>query len=379
MFLRALAAACLAALLLTPAPAAHAQDRAPYLIGAILSLSGGDAAPGLSAAAGLDVAVRHINATGGIAGHPLQVRVLDDGGSAEQAAQMLHRLIAESNVVAVVGPNLSATAQTVEPAANDAHVPLLSLAPAPAGEKPVLPWVFRFSVPERLPINLLVDYAKRHGLSRLSVIFPDTTYGHAAADLGTQLSTSAGLEIVDREQLANTPNADGEVLRAREKGTQALLAFADGYTAAMIAKSMSKVAPTLAALGDLPAANTEFLRGAGKSANEWRVASAKLAVPYLVPKSDPLYPAIADFVRLYRGDTKPDHFGGTARDALTMLADAMAAGGTDREKVRAALENGKPFVGVMGVYRMTATEHALADAEGLMLIQAHNGAWKTAN
>ncbi|HXP92281.1 MAG TPA: ABC transporter substrate-binding protein [Candidatus Binatia bacterium] len=362
------------------APPSAAQSRAPILIGAVLTLTGSSSVPGLSTAASLDAVVRHVNAKGGIAGRPLEVRILDDGGNADHAVEELKRLANEADVIAVVGATQRSTAAALEQAANEAQIPFLSLAPRQAGGEPVLPWVFRLAVPEPVRIGLLIDYAKRHSLSRLAVLFSNDEYGQNAAKIGSQLATSAGLTIVNSEPLpAGNKVDDAYVLRAKANGTQSFLAFVSERRPIVLAKAMAVRTPGLSALSDVPAATADFLRAAGKEANYWRIASPKVAVAQLVPASDPLHAAIVDFVSLYPPSVRPDAISGSAHDALMMVIDATRSAGPDRAKIRAALESGKEFVGAMGVYSMSPSDHGAVDSQGLTLIEGSSGTWKKAD
>ncbi len=357
-----------------------AQNRAPVLIGAILTLTGSGADPGLSTAASLDAVVRHVNAKGGIAGRPLEVRILDDGGNADRAVEELKRLASDADVIAVVGATRHSTAAALEQAANDGQIPFLSLAPRQSGGEPVLPWVFRLAVPEPVRIGLLIDYAKRHALSRLAVLFSNDEYGQNAAKIGSELATSAGLTIVNSEPLPDGGKVDDAyVLRAKANGTQSFLAFVSERRPIALAKAMAARTPGLSALSDVPAATADFLRAAGREANYWRIASPKVAVAQLVPASDPLRAAIVDFVNLYPPYVQPDAIAGSAHDALMMVVGATRSAGPDRGKIRAELESGREFVGAMGVYRMSPSDHGAVDTQGLTLIEGSSGTWKNAD
>lgn len=369
--------------LLAAAPAigmrrAFAQGAAPYVVGAILNLTGIDSGPGLSAAAALDAVDRHINAGGGIDRHPLEIRILDDAGNPDRALDDLKRFASEDEILAIIGASGRATAQALEGAANEAKIPFLSLAPRTSGDEVLLPWVFRLAVPDPTRIGLLIDYAKRHALQRLAVLFSDDDYGRSAANLANTLAASAGLTIVDAEALPPDGRDQPAVVRAESKGPQGVLAFVSGQPA-LVAKAMAASAPGLPALSDVPAATAEFLHAAGKEANAWRVAAPKVAVWQLVAASDPLRTPIAGFVKLYARNDRPDAIAGTARDALMMLVRAISAGASDRAKIRAALEDGKPFVGVMGAYRMTPANHGEVDGQGLLVIEGDGGRWKRAD
>jgi branched-chain amino acid transport system substrate-binding protein len=52
-----------------------------------------------------------------------------------------------------------------------------------------------------------------------------------------------------------------------------------------------------------------------------------------------------------------------------------AAGGTDRAKVRDALETTKGYVGTGGVVNMSATDHMGLDLSAFRMLEVKNGTW----
>ena len=80
----------------------------------------------------------------------------------------------------------------------------------------------------------------------------------------------------------------------------------------------------------------------------------------------------------YKSDVST--FGGYAHDALLMLVDAIKrAGGTDKEKVRAALEATAGFVGVSGIYKMSPTDHMGLDISAFRMVEIQAGVFKEVN
>jgi branched-chain amino acid transport system substrate-binding protein len=73
-------------------------------------------------------------------------------------------------------------------------------------------------------------------------------------------------------------------------------------------------------------------------------------------------------------------FGGHAYDGLMLAVDAIKrAGGTDKAKVRDAIEATKGFVGTGGVVNMSATDHMGLDLSAFRMLEIKNGDWTQAN
>jgi branched-chain amino acid transport system substrate-binding protein len=91
-----------AVLLLGAAAVASALAQQPLLIGVTTPLTGPDAAYGQGLRHGSALAVARANAAGGVAGRPLALQVLDDGGDPARAAANVRQLL-ERGAVALTG------------------------------------------------------------------------------------------------------------------------------------------------------------------------------------------------------------------------------------------------------------------------------------
>jgi branched-chain amino acid transport system substrate-binding protein len=88
---------------------------------------------------------------------------------------------------------------------------------------------------------------------------------------------------------------------------------------------------------------------------------------------------VTGYDKAYRERYKmePSTFGGYALDALNLSVDAIKrAGGTDREKVRAALETTKGFVGTTGVFNMSPANHMGLDLSAFRMVEVKSGDWQ---
>lgn len=140
-----------AKLLLLPALLllAACQSVAPVVkVGLVAPFEGRDRAIGYDAIYSARLAVREINAAGGINGHRVALVALDDGGDETLARQAAATLARDPAVVAVVG-HFGPQTGTTEPIYAQAGLPLLM-----AGETPFVP-----VDPDRLPAAFREAYA----------------------------------------------------------------------------------------------------------------------------------------------------------------------------------------------------------------------------
>jgi branched-chain amino acid transport system substrate-binding protein len=86
-----------------------AASTGPKLTGAPIKVGGMTSSTGAQAAVlgGTDTVLKawadHVNNTGGINGHPVNITVLDDGGDPAKALQNAKQLVEQDNVIAIVG------------------------------------------------------------------------------------------------------------------------------------------------------------------------------------------------------------------------------------------------------------------------------------
>ena len=107
--------------------------------------------------------------------------------------------------------------------------------------------------------------------------------------------------------------------------------------------------------------------------------ATKLMVADALPDADPQKKVIREFVQLYTDAYKYDKefpintHSGYAWDAITIVANAMKKAGTDPKALRAAIEATKGYVGISGVYNLTAEDHNGLGVDSMVMVQVKNG------
>jgi branched-chain amino acid transport system substrate-binding protein len=101
------------------------------------------------------------------------------------------------------------------------------------------------------------------------------------------------------------------------------------------------------------------VKAAGAAAEGVIFPASRILVADALPDGHPQKAVLLGYKRAYEARYKEDAsaFGGYAHDAFTALVKAISDVGPDREKVRAAIEGTKGFVGTSGVFSFSPTDH----------------------
>ncbi|MEF9887253.1 ABC transporter substrate-binding protein [Streptomyces sp. P9-A4] len=110
---------CQGAAVSDDAPAANG----PVRIGVIVPLTGPVSQVGTALRDGLELAVKKVNADGGIGGRPVEYVVVDDAGDPANSTQLARRLVRQDKVTMLFGTITGDTAEAVGRVADEAKVP----------------------------------------------------------------------------------------------------------------------------------------------------------------------------------------------------------------------------------------------------------------
>ena len=161
----------------------------PYVVGALLPLSGRGREVGRQLLQGMQLAALD-------EGGP-ELAVEDTAGNPARTSAAAESLITNQRVVAVLGPVGSRTTEAAARSAGRAAVPLLSFSASDdvtnAGEQ-----VFRFLYSPRDELAALVRAARARGLSRFVVLYPDHGYGRTMERLFDRRGRGIGWNLLRR-------------------------------------------------------------------------------------------------------------------------------------------------------------------------------------
>jgi branched-chain amino acid transport system substrate-binding protein len=320
-------------------------------LGAVLSLTGAGGVYGPSSQEGMKLAVKQINASGGVNGALIDLKVEDDQSDKNISSQKAQSLIQENQSLALLGPTLSNSAVAVHPLAEQLKTPILAVSttgihivpdcknPDPTPCK----FVFRDSLGEEtaIPTNIKSYADDAHPKTGVLLVAQDDKFSSDGGKIVQANTDKNGIQLLKTIPF-NKGDADlspyvtqavqlhpdvifitslGQIpakimTEARKQGWQGQFLGGNGFNTAAVAKQA-------AAAG----------KGA-RSGSAWYIGNT--------------FPSNADFVTAFKNEYShdPDQFAAQGYTAIKILADSAKRANLtftdiagDRDKLHTAMES----------------------------------------
>jgi branched-chain amino acid transport system substrate-binding protein len=367
------------------APPAFADE--PYKIGAIFSITGPGSSLGIPERDTALMLEGEINGKGGIRGpdgkaRPVKIVIYDDGSDETKAVLAAKKLIDEDKVTAIVGTTLSGTSLAILDTVQKASVPMVSCAAAmkivePAAERK---WVFKTPQSDALIVGALVDHLKAKGLTKVAWLNVDYAFGQLGWIEFEKAAQKAGLTIAANEKFGQKDvDMTAQLTRVKAAAPQAVVVWSIPPSASIATKNYADLGLKAPLFQSHGVGNKRFIELAGPAANGVTFPVGKLLVAEQLTDNDVQKATLLAYAREFEAKYGPRNtFGGHAWDAVWIAVKAIEKAGTDRAKVRDAIEATKNFVGITGVFNFSPTDHNGLDRRAATMVQIVDGQWRVA-
>uniref|UniRef100_A0A7V4G8S3 ABC transporter substrate-binding protein n=1 Tax=Desulfobacca acetoxidans TaxID=60893 RepID=A0A7V4G8S3_9BACT len=356
-------------------------EKEPYVVGGIFSISGTMSYLGEPERNTMQMLVNDINAKGGINGHPIKAVIYDDEGDVTKARLHAEKLVTRDGALAIIGPSLTPTSMTVLEVTQKAQVPLISCAAAAGITAPAKDrvWVFKTAQTDAMAVSRIYQYLKQKNLTKVAILTVTTGFGTAGKEQLKNQAAQFGMEIV-ADEVFGEKDTDMSPQLTKIRGTQAqvIICWGTGAAPALVAKQMKQLGLTIPLVQSHGAASKKFIELAGEAGEGIILPAGKLTVYKQLPDSDPQKKVCQEYDEAYRKkfNAPASGFGGYAYDAMQMLVKALATAGTDKAKIREALENTKNYVGVSGIFNMSPEDHNGLTPDAFVMVKIDKGEFK---
>ncbi len=360
----------------TSAPAAEAQPAAtgPIKIGGAFNLTGALSSLDVPAANGAKLALKEINAAGGVLGRPVELDIFDGKTDPATVANTVTQMIESDKVAAVIGYTDSDSALAAGPIAQQAGVPFITAGatspklPAQIGDMMFLaPFgdnvqaaagaefaVDKFGKKAYLLwdkgteyTTLLAGYFKQRFAELGGEIVLEDTYQFGDKDFSAQITKVRALsEQPDFYYISAMPDDIGTTVKQfRDAGITGPIVGGDGYDTPLLVEVAGKASD-----------NVFFTTHA--------LMDAEIG-------TDAIKKFIADYKAEYGNDPE-NAFAALGYDTMRLIVDAIQrAGSTDGKAIKKAIEETTGFPGITGQLNYSAQSHV--PRKGVTMIEVKDG------
>ncbi len=336
-------------------------------LGANLEMTGGNATFGQSATNAAKLAIKEVNAKGGVLGKQLTLVVADNKSEAAEAANAMQKLVTQDKVVAVIAP--IASSSVIAAAQVNADNKVLAISPTASNPKvtvdpnsgKVRDFNFRAAFIDPFQGSVMAAFAQKTLSAKTAAIYIDNSSDYAKG-LGQffkeTFEKNGGKIVANEAYLAKDTDFKSTLTKIKSQNPDVV--FVPGYyqEVGMIIKQARELGLTVPFLGGdgWDSAKLPEIGGAQALNNSF------FSNHY---SPDDNSPAVKTFVEAYKKEYNqtPDAFAALSYDATMMVIEAIKrANSADPVKIKDELAKTKDYQAVSGLITFNATHDPVKSA-----------------
>jgi branched-chain amino acid transport system substrate-binding protein len=320
-------------------------------------VTGASAAEGSFQIKAIKLALKEINAAGGVNGKKIDLRQVDNQSSNPGALAALQKAVEQEKVLVLVGFVKSTQILATSDAIKTYGIPTIIGGTNATLTRQGNPWLFRVRPDDSIAALAMVKYIKEDAkLTKIGILHDTDAFGAGGADLVEKYAKEQGLTVVKREKYT-TKDKDytAQLLSLKNAGTQIMVLYAPNpEDVAVVMRQYRQLGAPFKYLGS-PSSQTKDALNLAKDA-----AEGLLAVADFVPGQSE---ANKKYAEAYRKEYNEEYDGLSAwtYDGLYILANAIKKVGEDRAKIRDAILATQGYKGVLGSFSFTPNGDGLAE------------------
>ena len=280
-----------------------AQTQSVKIFG-VVELSGTGATSGTNFNDGVKLAVKEINAAGGILGRKIDYTASDTQSQAQVAKALAVKAIDEGAYV-VMGPVFSGSIIVSMAETKRAGIPNFTGGEAAAITQQGNPYIFRTAFTQTTSMPKVARYLNDNLKAKtVAIIYTNNDFGKGGRDVFTKALEPHGIKVVaDISTDPGQTDFSGAVLRAKQANADALFVYTNEEEAARALRELRKQGYDKPIIGETVLTSQKVVELAGEAANG--------AVAHVGLTADAPDPGIRAFAAKFQKEYnyKPDHNG----------------------------------------------------------------------
>ncbi len=285
-------------------PLAAVAQNAPIKIAGLVELSGGGVTSGTNFNDGVKLAVKEINAAGGIMGRKIDYTA-NDTQSQPQVSKALAVKAVDDGAYVVMGPVFSGSILVSMAETKRAEIPNFTGGEAAAITQQGNPYIFRTSFTQTTAMPKVARYLQDVMKAKtVAIIYTNNDYGKGGRDVFVKAVEPHGLKVV--ADISTDPGQldfSGAVLKVKQANADALFIYTNEEEAARALRELRKQGYDKPIVGETVLTSQKVIELAGDAANG--------AIAHVGLTADAPDPGIKAFAAKFQKEYnyKPDHNG----------------------------------------------------------------------
>jgi branched-chain amino acid transport system substrate-binding protein len=237
-------------------------------IAVLQELSGAGATAGTNAKNGVELAVKEINAAGGILGKKIETMVADTQSNPGVAKGLATKAV-DDGVFAVIGPTFSGSVLVSMAETKRAEVPNFTGGEAASITQQGNPYIFRTSFTQTTSMPKVARYiANTLKAKTVAVIFVNNDFGKGGRDAFNKAAEANGMKVVaDISTDSGQVDFSAPVLKAKQSNADAVFVYTNEEESARALRELRKQGWTKPIVGETTLTGQKVIDLAGDAAN----------------------------------------------------------------------------------------------------------------
>jgi len=342
-------------------------------IGFLGAKTGGHAMFGLGTLKGIEMAVKEVNAQGGVLGKKLELVADDHGSKQEEMASITQKYIERDKVVAIIGDPTTGGTKTAAPIAQENKVVILSAGSTGPGVVEIGDYVFRDTLLDSVAGPATMDFVvNEKGWKNVALITSiNNDYSVGLSKIFKDAIVKAGGTVVIEENIQDGDTDFSGIVTKIKGANPDVIVFSGYYTeGGLIMKEVRRQG-----MNDIVMVGGDGLQGPdffklGEDAVVGSISYAGFSPEQPTPTTEAF---IKKFQAEYNGEL-PDLFSAQGYDAVMLIVEAMKkANSTDPQEFHKTLAQIKNYEGVSGNISFQANREPLKSPVYLLTVKEVNG------
>lgn len=344
-----------------------AAEGGAYKVGGILTLSGPAALLGQHELDGAKVAIKEINAAGGVNGKKIELDTIDTAANPNSAVSAFNRFSQQDDVISIFGATFGTETAAISPIDKRAKIPMIVPNTTAEGMADN-PYIFLLAYTSEIEAEVARQYLMDNSITRAAILHTSDQYGTDGARFLAQME---GIEIVANESMdPDATDVTSQLTKIRGKRPEALLIWGTAPNTGIAIKNAGQLGidvPIISGVAAHSPANIEVAAGS-KALDNWRIQAVMDPNKPLPRQEEGAKALLAAY------DYPPDVFSSVGYDGMYVLAEGLKKAGkdADRESLRNALEEISGYGGLAGEYTFNKDTHVGLGPDSILTLRVAN-------